>query len=298
MHTIIKIAVVSILAMFAIVGVVSSSKAEGTSVFFKNGKIALRVPIHSGYKNHFTYGEGQKDYNFSLLTDGSEARMGSKYQRFELRDGDCFPMDGWNDCENDRERFEFSSRPRQKPVGQKCYFYSLKITPNFFDVHPTNTDLGQVHQIGGPEGKAGGLKSFPPLIQIGAKKGKLVFKWHKLSGDPKNVRDKTVERTFAKLKELKSKWTDVSFCLDFENHKMIGWLNGEKKFQIDENPIFFEPKEIYFKYGIYRSFLSKYKKRRKTDEMPTQVVFYDEIRTGNTIEEVDINFNPALLPID
>ena len=79
---------------------------------------------------------------------------------------------------------------------------------------------------------------------------------------------------------------------------MIGWLNGEKKFQIDENPIFFKPKEIYFKYGIYRSFLSKFKKRRKTDEMPTQVVFYDEIRTGNTIEEVDINFNPSLLPID
>ena len=293
-----NITVVFFLALFAIAEGVSLSKADETTIFFENGKIALTAPIHSGYANHFTYGEGQKDYNFSLLIDKSEARMGSKYQRFELRNGDCFPMDGWNDCENDRERFEFSSRPRQKPVGQKCYFYSLKIAPNFVDVHPTNTDLGQVHQIGGPEGKAGGLKSFPPLIQIGAKKGKLVFKWHKLSGDPKNVRDKTVERTFAKLKELKSKWTDISFCLDFKNHKMIGWLNGEKKFQIDENPILFEPQEIYFKYGIYRSFLTKYKKRRKTDEMPTQVVFYDEIRTGNSIEEVDINFNTSLSPVD
>jgi len=293
-----KITVVFFLALFAIVEEVSLSKADETTIFFENGKIALTAPIHSGYANHFTYGEGQKNYNFSLLIDKSEARMGSKYQRFELRNGDCFPMDGWNDCENDRERFEFSSRPRQKPVGQKCYFYSLKIAPNFVDVHPTNTDLGQVHQIGGPEGKAGGLKSFPPLIQIGAKKGKLVFKWHKLSGDPKNVRDKTVERTFAKLKELKSKWTDISFCLDFKNHKMIGWLNGEKKFQIDENPILFEPQEIYFKYGIYRSFLTKYKKRRKIDEMPTQVVFYDEIRTGNSIEEVDINFNTSLSPVD
>ena len=121
MHTIIKIAVVSVLALFTIVGVVSISKAEGTSVFFDNGKIALTAPIHSGYANHFTYGEGQKDYNFSLLTDGSEARMGSKYQRFELRDGDCFPMDGWNDCENDRERFEFSSRPRQKPADKMLF---------------------------------------------------------------------------------------------------------------------------------------------------------------------------------
>ena len=54
MHTIIEITVVSALALFAIVGVVGISKAEGTSVFFDNGKITLRAPIHSGYTNHFT----------------------------------------------------------------------------------------------------------------------------------------------------------------------------------------------------------------------------------------------------
>ena len=45
------------------------------------------------------------------------ARRGEFYQRFELRDGDCFGDDTWNDCENDRERVEFSSRPRQEPSG-------------------------------------------------------------------------------------------------------------------------------------------------------------------------------------
>ena len=80
MQIVINIAVVFVLALFAIVGVVNISKAEGTSIFFDNGKIALTAPIHSGYTNHFTYGEGQKDYNFSLLTDGPEARMGSKYR--------------------------------------------------------------------------------------------------------------------------------------------------------------------------------------------------------------------------
>ncbi len=63
--------------------------------------IALTAPEQSGYKNHFTFGEGQKNYNFSLLNDALEARLGKKYQRFELRNGDCFPMDGWNDCERD-----------------------------------------------------------------------------------------------------------------------------------------------------------------------------------------------------
>ena len=59
----------------------------------------------------------------------------------------------------------------------------------------------------------------------------------------------------------------------------------------------FVPKEIYFKHGIYRSFISKYKERKNSD-MPTQVVFYDEIRRGNSIEKVDININPKLKPVD
>jgi len=32
--------------------------------------------------------------------------------------------------------------------------------------------------------------------------------------------------------------------------------------------------------------------------MPTQIVYYDEIRRGNSIEEVDFNINPSLKAID
>ena len=294
-----KIVIITFLALFFIKGSASLTNAGSTTEsFHKENMIALTAPEQSGYKNHFTFGQGQQNYNFSLLNDALEARLGKKYQRFELRDGDCFPMDGWNDCENDRERFEFSSRPRQKPEGKQCYFYSIKLSPEFIDLHPTNTDLGQVHQRGGPEGRAGGLKSFPPLIQIGAKKGKLVFKWHRLSGDPNNVKDVTVDKTLAYLKDMKSKWTDISFCLDYEGSKIEAWVNGRKKFRINENPIYFIPEDTYFKYGIYGSFISKYKKMKKTNALPTQVVFYDEIRRGNSIEQVDINRNKNLKPID
>ena len=57
----------------------------------------------------------------------------------------------------------------------------------------------------------------------------------------------------------------------------------------------------YFKYGIYRSFISKYKQEKMfgtDDTLPTQIVFYDEVRRGNSIEEVDFNINPKLIPID
>jgi hypothetical protein len=103
---------------------------------------------------------------------------------------------------------------------------------------------------------------------------------------------------------MKGVWTDISFCLDFKNKRMDAWVDGIKKVEILESPIFFKPKAIYFKHGIYRSFISRYKAHASIlvdsfdGKMPTQIVFYDEIRRGNSIEKVDININPKLKPID
>jgi len=32
--------------------------------------------------------------------------------------------------------------------------------------------------------------------------------------------------------------------------------------------------------------------------IPTQIVYYDEVRRGNSIKKVDININPKLKPVD
>ena len=171
------------------------------------------------------------------------------------------------------------------------------LSKDFIDTHPTNTSLGQVHQIGGPTGTAQGLASFPPLIQIDARLGGLNFNWHKLSGSKTNVIDRSYYYELKRLRNMKEVWTDISFCLDFENERMDVWVDGIQKVKILKSPIFFTPKEIYFKHGIYRSFISKYKERKNSD-MPTQVVFYDEIRRGDSIEKVDININPKLKTVD
>ena len=78
---------------------------------------------------------------------------------------------------------------------------------------------------------------------------------------------------------------------------MDAWVDGIKKVEILKSPIFFKPEGIYFKHGIYRSFISKYKERN-SGKMPTQIVFYDEIRRGKSIEKVDANINPKLKPVD
>ena len=262
----------------------------------EEGKFGLKTK-KSGFKFHKNFMD-HNDYNFQYIKDKTKARAGKYYQRFELRDGDCFGDDSWSDCDTDRERVEFSTEPRQAPKGKQCYGYSLMLSKDFFDVAPAKTTLGQVHQIGGPTGTAsGGLASFPPLIQIDAHKGYLFFNWHELSGSATDVIDKSVFTTLKPLRKMKEVWTDISFCLDFKNKRIDAWVDGIKKVEILKSPIFFKPEGIYFKHGIYRNLISKYKEL-KNRKMRTQVVFYDEIRRGKSIKKVDRNINPKLKPVD
>ncbi|MBT6198433.1 MAG: hypothetical protein HOI06_06550 [Pelagibacteraceae bacterium] len=268
-----------------------------SKVYIKEGKTTLKTK-KSGFKYHMNF-MGHHDHNFQYIKDKKKARAGKYYQRFELRDGDCFGDDdgGWSDCDTDRERVEFSTRPRQPITKNQCYGYSLMLSKDFIDTHPTNVTLGQVHQHGGPKGTAEGLASFPPLIQIDAREGSLYFNWHELSGSATNVIDKSRYHKLKSLEDMKGVWTDISFCLDFKNKRMDAWVDGIKKVEILKSPIFFKPEAIYFKHGIYRSFISKYK-ARNNGKMPTQIVFYDEIRRGNSIEKVDVNINPKLKRVD
>jgi len=268
------------------------------SEIFKDdeGKASLKTSSESGFTHHTNH-MGHNDYNFKYIKDKNKARAGKYFQRFEVRDGDCFGDDNWNDCENDRERVEFSAEPEQLPKKNQCYGYSLMLSKDFIDTYPTTASLGQVHQQGGPTGTAEGLASFPPLVQIDAHGGYLYFNWHELSGSATNVIDRSQHHILKRLKDMKEVWTDISFCLDFENKRMDAWVDGIKTVEILKSPIFFKPKSIYFKHGIYRSFISKYKNFKKS-KMPTQIVFYDEIRRGTSIEKVDININPKLKPVD
>ena len=266
-----------------------------------DGNFGLKFSSHSGYEKHVNYYD-QNEHNYSYISDINFARRGSFYQRFELRDGDCFGDEDWNDCDNNRERIELSSEPKQKPEDVQCFAYSIMLDKAFIDIYPTNTTLGQVHQIGGPSGTTEELPSFPPIIQIEAFKGRLYFLWHELSGSASNVIDIGKAYDLISLDEMKGKWTDISFCLNYKDKRMDVWINGIKKHEILKTPISFIPEYTYFKYGIYRSFISRYKQQEKMfgrdDTLPTQIVFYDEVRRGNSIEEVDFNINPKLKPVD
>ena len=113
----------------------------------------------------------------------------------------------------------------------------------------------------------------------------LFFNWHELSGSATNVKDESRYHKLKPLKDMKGVWTDISFCLDFKNKRIDAWVDGIKKVEILKSPIFFKPEGIYFKHGIYRSFISKYKKFHNVKKMPTQIVFYDESDEENQLKK-------------
>ena len=46
----------------------------------------------------------------------------------------------------------------------------------------------------------------------------------------------------------------------------------------------------YYKFGIYRSWISKYKSYHKGKKVPTQVVYFDEVRKGSEVKRPTFKF--------
>ncbi len=271
-----------------------TSSNEQTSSSNTNTIITTINPVyHSGWKTHYGI-KGINSHNFQFVNDSKESRRGNQYQRFELRDGDCFNLGNWDDCANDRQRVEFTAEPFLPPKGNQCIAFSIMLDNDFKTMDGSPTALAQVHQRGGPTGFAGGFKSNPGVLMFHADEGYYDFDWLYLHGSRTDIKQTDLRFRLLSLDEMKDKWTDISFCLDFAKNNMSLWVNGKRKFNINQPPTGLHlPESIFFKYGIYQSFVSKH-----SGSTPTQIVYYDEIRRGSSIEEVDFNINPNLKAID
>ena len=236
---------------------------------------------------------GISSHNFQYLNDSTKSRRGNQYQRFELRDGDCGSFSDWDDCANDRQRVEFTASPLP-PVGKQCMAFSIMLDDSFVTMHSSPTALGQIQQKGGPTGFMEGFKSQPGVLMFHAQEGYYDFDWLYLHGSRTDIKQTDLKFRLLSLDDMKGKWTDISFCLDFAKNNMSLWVDGKRKFDINQPPTGLHmPESIFFKYGIYQSFVSKH-----SGSTPTQIVYYDEIRRGSSVEEVDLNINPNLKVID
>ena len=284
---------------------VKSVSADGTYFVYNCGNTntsssntslitEINPVYYSGWKQLSNSMTGLSSHNFQFLNDSTKSRRGNQYQRFELRDGDCGSYIDWDDCANDRERVEFTALPSLPPIGKQCMAFSIMLDENFTLGSFNQTALAQIQQTGGPTGFMEGFKSNPGVLMFHAQEGYYDFDWLYLHGSRTDIKQTDLKFRLLSLNDMKGKWTDISFCLDFAKNNMSLWVNGKRKFNINQPPTGLHlPESIFFKYGIYRSFGSK-----QLSSVPTQIVYYDEIRRGSSIEEVDFNINPNLKAID
>ena len=212
------------------------------------------------------------------------ARAGVQSQRFEVRAGDCGQDPEWSDCDNDRERSEVTIERWMAPGSDFWVAYSIYLPPDFTTSPRVSTTIGQIHQRGGPSGTAGGLPSFPPLLQISARGNIVEACLSILTGPADNISEDCRDFTLASVSEMRGRWTDVLIHFDSSGGGELEiYINGQQK-AASRDFIRFRPQDYYVKYGLYRSFVS-----RHGGPMPTQVAYYDEVRLGPDRGSVEIS---------
>jgi len=264
-----------------------------------------------------------KSYGYTTSTE--IVRKGNKSQRFEIRHGDCGTDGKFSDCKNDRRRIERYVEPvsSEKPEGVVWYSWSIYLPDDFQELHPTNTTLGQV--------KINGYRE-PLWYLSGRKKGiKIKFdasgqqcrliKFEDVIGEWTDFLMKVDYNTNEESDKLYSEIYVNGEYKDCDINQPVltkEVLRNRRKH--------YKQLKINFRYGIYNSYVSRWLDKWGTNspntefldkhgesgmvvksatnkpwefdwgvKLPTQVVYYDEVRVGPTRESVDINMNE---PVD
>ena len=197
--------------------------------------------VASGNKYNKSLEKNFKKHGVQVVDkkDGHPVRAGNKSLRFEVRPEDCGYDDSWNDCKKDRERHELSGKSMSK--GKWWYAWSIYLPEDYINIYSSKTALGQFHQHGGHP----------------------VFMFNNLGGgywvSREILGDNTIDTQILTREKMIGRWTDV-----LVNVKWSKKNNGFFKVWINNKPVYDykgqtkTEEKTYFKFGIYRSFMSRY----------------------------------------
>ena len=259
----------------------------------------------------------ENDWVFNL-TNIVPARSGELSQRFELRNGDCtvrripgnnHPYD-WG-CHNDRERAEVQHT--QWSPGKDMWIGFSVMVPNEWTVAKRNhcTSIFQIKQTENNvyQGNKPGTKSgdYSGGHYIG---GHAVMMGEVCGGnfgiriqrtgftDSKfNGWEDTQHFVFGKLNQIYGKWNDIVMRWDTSdkrngNSKLELFINGNKVGEWKNITNNFFPDVYTFKYGMYRSYMKA--NNGPNFKIGTQVIYFDEVRTGRSFDAVNPATNRAI----
>lgn len=204
----------------------------------------------------------------ALIREGRSAWM------FDVRPGDC----GGADCREDRERVERWDRSGSKPGEAHWYAWSLRLADDFPYIRPTNTTLGQFKQE--PQGCE--------VAGVGVENNRLFF-YNKLC-TPSGETVYMIDQPFLSLDAARGRWIDLlvhsnwsagpdGFLDFYVDGRRVASHRGRVSYNLRD--------KITFRFGIYRSFVSRY--TAKTGRpVPRQWAVYDNVRRGPTRESVEL----------
>ncbi|WP_417812279.1 polysaccharide lyase [Thalassospira alkalitolerans] len=208
-------------------------------------------------------------HGYQQVPDPTGTASTAIVERFEVQPGDCGRDSGWSDCAQDRERSELSEGSDNHAGSTYWYGWDIYFPDDYPNIYPTKTALGQFHQH----------KSHPV--------------WMFQNGDGGYSLDDQVfgsTRRYYKLiseKDLRGKWHRIELQVKWGRNQdgfFKVWVNGNQK--VDYTGTTLRSSATYFKYGIYRSFMSRYRAVKKVEDVPGQIVYYANVRRANTRQEL------------
>ena len=215
------------------------------------------------------------------LTNIVPARNGELSQRFELRNGDCTTNQPPGD-----------SHPNDWTKSQRGHCTSI------FQIKQTENNVYQGDKPGTKSGDYSGghyIGGHPVMMgSICGDRVGLAIKHTGYTDSKFNGWSKDENVTFTSLNSIKNEWVDIVLHWDttgYRNDKSTFeiYLNGKLAGKWENITNNFFPDLYTFKYGPYRGYMKQHGVTSST-----QVIYFDEARTGRSFDAVNPATNRAL----
>ena len=200
-------------------------------------------------------------HGYQVVDDPTGASPSPRVERFEVRAGECEENGAWSDCRADRERSELAEFDSRSFEGDEAWYgFSFYLPEDWPDVWPTKTVIAQWHQ-----------EWRHVVWMLLHRRGALV-----LDNQSGGATSEYVELIPAG--ELLGRWRRIEFHAKWSTGKdglIRLYLDGGLK--VERTGPNMTAEKVYFKYGVYRSFIS-----RHGHPVPTQSVYFSNVSKAKT----------------
>lgn len=192
-------------------------------------------------------------------------------ERFEVRNGECSKAGKTNDCARGTERSEIEEITRNVyGNGTEQWFkWSIYFPNDYKTIHPSETILGQFAHY----------RTHTPAFWFIERNNNYII----------SNRFTYFTKTLIEKQNLRGKWHDIKINVYWSSNEDVGfmkvWVNNILKVNY-KGPTLLKNKNIFFKYGIYRSNINRYK-GLTSQILPTQIVYYSNVKRSKKIFDKD-----------